>query len=494
MGVSHYDRGLMTHPAPHPWKAALALRWTVLRRRYVSPLELVILGVVTVLAYLVGKEAAENQLLLGYLPAALSALFLAWTLAGARLARRLLYTARELPLLVPSGVHPRLLVRLRLVELLALNAVALVPMTAVLVGIAVARGRAPSPLLLAAPPPTALGLAATSLILGWASAQLGRAGPALLLLLGGGAAAVAALVPGALAPALAFPGSPGWAWTQAGDGQPLALASLLAWALPAAGLAVALGQRGFGEAVDRAARRATGRPGPLWPLLGLVTRPLGQRGGALVRRDLTLLARGSFVRGVVILALLPASLGIVGIVAHDGNSKDWHAELVGLLVVGVAASAAGFLFGVDFPRARRGQLLLERVQPLRGRTVLLSRWLPAATYGLLLACGAALVIAGAPKGPIARQALPTLLGAALVAAAVSHHAVSYGLRSETSLDPAEAAAYPMNGGVVLIVLAVLVAIHPALILAYPVIWLGFVRSAIRRWETAEVETSHEAAA
>jgi hypothetical protein len=68
------------------------------------------------------------------------------------------------------------------------------------------------------------------------------------------------------------------------------------------------------------------------------------------------------------------------------------------------------------------------------------------------------------------------------------------MRSEAQLDPAEAAAYPLNGGVVVVVFAGLILWNPLGVLAYPLIWFGFSKAAMSRWETAEVESTHGAAA
>ena len=72
--------------------------------------------------------------------------------------------------------------------------------------------------------------------------------------------------------------------------------------------------------------------------------------------------------------------------------------------------------------------------------------------------------------------------------------LTYGLRSEAKLDSADAAAYPLNGGIVVILFAGGLLIHPLVALAYPLMWYGFSKRALIRWETAEVESQHQAAA
>lgn len=483
----------MSTAPPSPWRVALTLRWRIWRRRYVSPLEAVVLAVVAGLAFLVGRAAAEQ--LERSLIAAAGTLTVAVALGAATsLARRALFRSRELALLLVHGLPPRDLVRLRALELSAALAAATVPLLAAAAGWAQASDAGPTPALalgLLVLPPALAGLA---LLAGWSLARAGRSarlvgGAALLLALLGGLAA-----PEAARAVLGHPLAPGGALLDLASGRPgLGLLALAALGGAALLLADRLVPRGFGATLDRALPRR--RPGgrAAWRLLGWLSRPLGRQAGALVQRDLALLGRGGFVRGLLILAALPGSLAIVHVVQQDRQLQPWHLVLVGLLVTGVVGAAAGFLFGVDFPRARRGCLVLERTQPLRARAVLLSRWVPAALYAGAVAGGAALIMLGAPRPQLAAQALTFLPGGLLIAAITSHHAVAYGMRGETQLDPAEAAAYPFNGAVVVILFALGLAIHPLAALGY-VLWAGFVTSALRRWERAEVETSHGAAA
>ncbi len=481
----------MSDSPPEPWQVVLALRWRVWRRRHVSPLEAVVLLAVCGLAFLVGRAAGE-RLDPTLAAAAVTAGLLLVVATGVAAGRQLLFRSRELTLLLTHGLTPRTLVRVRALELTGVLAAALAPLLAAVAGHAKARGGGPSPLLALALLALPVACAGLGLVGGWLIARRPRLAQAALL------AALAATASSAVwPPALRAVGhalAPGGALLELAAGRPpLGLVLVLALG----GLALLLADRAipptFAVTLDRAVPRR--RQGALlpWRLLGVLARPLGRQAGALLQRDLALLGRGGFARGLVILALLPLALGIVHLVQQDRQLRGWHLQLVGLLVSGVVASAAGFLFGVDFPRARRGCLVLERTSPLRARAVLLSRWIPAALYAGAIALGAAALMAAATRSELARQALPFLPKGLLIAAIVSHHAVTYGLRSEAALDPAEAAAYPLNGAVVVILFALALLVHPLGALGY-LLWAGFIGQALRRWEVAEVETPHGAAA
>lgn len=473
------------------------MRWRVLRRRYVSPLEAVALLVVSGLAWLLGQELGE-QLARGIEPlgAGMTLVLLAFAAAGTRLAGRLLYGSRELVLLISHGLPPRALVRLRALELCVLFLVVLVPLGTCLAGAMVSQGLTVSMALVGVAVLLAPSLACMALAGAWVASRLGRrvtaAGTITLCL---GLIGVWIHDPAGFVAIVGHPSGPGGVVLEAASGGSLlalpALAGFLVLAYPLLERLIPLR---FGESLDQGSRRSGRTSLGSWRLLGRLLRPLGGQAAALLQRDLTLLLRGGFLRGAIILAALPATLGIVFVVLQDKKLQPWHMQLMGLLLTGIIASASGFLFGVDFPRARRGCLLLERTQPLRGRAVLVSRWAPAAAYALLLVGGIAWVMTTSDRSALARRAWSFLPGGLLMALIVSHHAVAYGMRSETKLDPAEAAAYPMNGGVLIILFGIALLIHPLSALAYPLLWFGFARDAMRRWETAEVEATHEAAA
>ena len=488
---------MTTSGPPHtttPLRVALALRWRIWRRRFVSPLEGVLLAIACGVAWLAGGALGariddDGALLRTGATLATVAIALAATVMG----RQGLFRARELSLLLAHGLTPRDLVRVRAVELLALLAVAAAPATLLLGAALGPRASAPG-LLVASVAALGLGLTGLALIAAWAWAALGARTARLVPVAGVALAALGvALVPRPLS-LLAHPWTPGGALVAAAGGVwsvPLVLLAGAAGLLLVAGFLV---PRGFAARLDHAASRP-GRASPLlWKAANLPGLLLGGQARALLRRDLTLLLRGAFPRGLVILALLPLSLFILHAAPADPRISAWHLELIALLLTGVVSAGAGFLFGVDFPRARRARLVLERTQPLRGRPVLLSRWAPAVGYTSLFAAAAAVVVANAPRAPLTAAAGEVLLGSALMGLIVSHHAVTYGMRSETRLDPAEAAAYPLNGGVLVILFALGLLISPLAALAYPLIWFQFAADAVRRWETAEVELVHQAAA
>lgn len=467
----------------------------MLRRRFVSPLEATILLVVTGLAYLVGRQLGARLTDEVLLSSGLSALLVGATLAGSRVAHSLLYGARELALLIPNGVAPRTLVRVRMLECIAFGTLALFPVVGFVAGATLGQGRLLSPLVAAAAPLYGAGLAGVSLLGAWVFAQLPRRVPgAGVVLLGIGVAIAGFTVPALLKTALSHTASPGGALVALAGGHALGLVAPLACGLAALFAVDLVVARGYSRGIDRASERKVATVGGLWAILRVALRPLGQQAAALLTRDLALIARGGFPRGVVILSALPLSLIVVRLAATDSATRDWHLQFVGLLLAGVLGSAAGFLFGVDFPRARRGCLLLERSQPVRARAVLLSRWLPAIVYGGALVLVIAGIVASADRASLARQ-WGACLGKGLLAVVItSHHAVVYGMRSEAQLDPAEAAAYPLNGGVVVVLFALLLLWSPLGALAYPLVWFGFAKAAMTRWEIAEIESMHGAAA
>jgi hypothetical protein len=482
---------------PSVGRAALALRWTILRRRYVSPLEVVVLLAVSGLCFAVGKEGARI-VPPPWVDAGLSVAISVWVAAQLGVARRLLYGARELALLVPSGLPPRTLVRLRLLELVALNAVACVPAMAFVVGARVGAARAVSPALALAPLAFAPACGALALLGGW----LDRAARLVLLPALALCGLSFALAPARFVAVAAHPLLPGGALTGLADGRAAGAGLWLGVSLAAVLLALSLVARGFARGLDRAGKRPVGRHRAIEPALRALLAPLGAQAGALLRRDLLLVARGGFWRGVIICACMPLALAVVPVLGGESATSPFQLQLASLLVCGVISAGAGFLFGVDFPRARRDALLLERTQPVRARAVLLSRWVPAALYGVLVAGACALLVANLDvlhgeaftHTRLLRQAGPVLFSGSLLALIATHHAVTYGLRSESQLDPTEAAAYPLNGGVVVVLFAFALALRPWTALAYPLLWFTFTRRALRRWETAEVDAPHQAAA
>ncbi|MEZ6186973.1 MAG: hypothetical protein R3F62_18440 [Planctomycetota bacterium] len=460
--------------------ALLRLRLSILRRRYGSPLELVVLAGLCWVAWVAGSAAAERGLPPAWASRGLSAGWLALAGALSLIQRRQLYTARELDLLLPSGVSARQLVALRGVEgaLLALAGTALP--VACAAGYARAQGLSLGPAiagwwLLSAPL-----LAALSLLGAWALAG-GLGARAAGVLAAAGVAALALLGPG-----------PGPALGSALRGELLGLGTTGGAAALLAALALLVVPRGAAERRARG-RRVRGQASPLlWRLAALPSRLLPASVGALVRRDLVVLARGGFPRGRLIACLLPAALLLLPVAGSDESLEGWQLSLLTLMFVGVLGTAAGFLFGVDLPRAREGWRLLERVQPLSGGAVLLSRWALAATYAMGLTAVAVAWVAqaeGAPPWP------RVAAGAALLTLATTFDAVAFGLRCEARGSLVEATAYPLRGGVVAVGFALAAQIHPLLVGLYPL--LGFAAEARRSaalWLRAECTSDHQAAA
>ncbi|MGE0712296.1 MAG: hypothetical protein AB7N76_32690 [Planctomycetota bacterium] len=493
-------------PAPadeqgHRLRAAFAIRLLVLRRRYGSPLELVALLVSCLLASWLGQKL-QARLPAGpdagtsaaaVAAAALSALLALGLPFCAAAGERALYRRRELTLLLANGLGPAQLVRLRARELLLVGApLALLPL-ALASGLAGAR----SPLLLLAVPPLALGLAGAALAGGWLWGGLGAgARRALLLGLALAALALIAAAPRQVVAALGHEALPGHTLLELARGR-LAPAALVWAALAAAAppLGLWLAPSGYGARLDRAAPRPSRSRGALaGRALAALLAPLGAQAAALARRDLLLILRGGFVRGALILVALPAAAAVVPAAAADPGLTGWQLRLAALLVCGVMSAGAGFLFGVDFPLARRGQLVVERTQPLRARAVLRSRWAPAAAYAGALVLLVSAAVAAQARPALAREA-PGVLGAGLLLALlVTHHAVSFGMYGEAEANPAESGGYPFVGGTVVVLFGLGVAGHWGVAALYPLLWFGYTRRALARWERAEVIVAHGAGA
>ena len=461
--------------------ALLRLRLTILRRRYGSPLEAVVLLGLCWLAWIGGGAAAGRNLPPAWAALAFSLGWAALAAALAFLLRRQLYAAREIELLLPAGVTARALVGVRAVEASLLALAATAP------GVSCAAGYAAALELPPALWATALwwlaggvALAATSLLLAWALAG-GPLGAAL------GAAALGGL--GWLGVAELGPGR--WLGAAfAGDGVSLAVTA--GAAALAAGVALLLVPLGAAQRRARS-RKVSGRASAgLWTLAGWLTRPLPGPVGALVRRDLIVLARGGFPRGRVIACALPLALLLLPVAGSDPTLEGWQLSLMTLMFVGVLGTAAGFLFGVDLPRARERWRQLERVQPVSGGSVLLGRWALAAAYAALLATIAVVWVARVEAAPPWPR---VALGAALLTLVTSFDAVAFGLRCEARNSLVEATGYPLRGGVVAVGFALAAQVHPLWVGLYPL--LGFAAEARRAtvlWLRAECTTDHQAAA
>lgn len=484
-----------------PLRAALALRFLVLKRRYGSPLEAVALGVVCLLAGWLGGKAA-TRISPQLAAAALSLGVFGLGVVGFRGAWQLLYRRKELVLLLANGLSHRGLIALRLCEL-SLGLILLsLPLLAGARGLLLGGGALTvSPALWLCALPVGVGSAGLGLVSAWAVAR-GSAGLRRVLGLGALGLLIAAMglasaqdVAGAgwLRALLVGAWAPGPALVRVAQGQlaPLAAGAGLSLALALAALALAW--RGHGERLDRSAPRGAGRASLAWVGAALAKAWPGPA-GALARRDLLLVLRGAAPRAWFILGGLPLSLALVPAFASDTTLLPWQLRLATLLLIGSLAAAAGFLFGVDLPLTRRSRLILERTQALRAWQVLVSRWVCAGALASLLATGATLAVASLGQPKLAAEALTVLAGGLPLALLVTHHAVTFGLRGEAEANPAEASGYPFTGGVVVLGFALLLTFHWATALLYPLGWLGFTRQAMVIWERSEVANLPEAAA
>jgi hypothetical protein len=383
----------------------------------------------------------------------------------------------------------------------------LIPTTACLAGVADARGDSFPWLLALCCPLLAMALGVGTLLVGWlhgalirprwlyvgAVAALGAAG------WWGSAAARPPWIRGALA-------WPGELVLGLADGTSL-WGALVASLLASLGLGLAaLGiPPGHSRVVDRTGVRSTLQHRRLWPVLGVLLKPLGRTSASILQRDLAVLLRGGFLRGSLILAGLPGVLLVFRAVLTDKSLKPWQAELAALLIAGLVASAVGYVFGVDYPRARVGTLVLERTQPVRGRQALVARWAPGFLYSALLVGGLASVLALAPRSSLASQAGPFLFSGLLLALLITHDAAAFGLRVEAAGPAADAdtAGYPLRGGTLIVVLAVVFLIagkagfvaRLAAVLVYPLLgYMTYAGQAERLWERAEVDVRHPSGA
>ncbi|MBL4845412.1 MAG: hypothetical protein JKY65_07800 [Planctomycetes bacterium] len=474
--------------------AVLRLRLRILRRRYGSPFEAVLLLVVSLLAsWLLGKAATKIPTEL--LSAALSAACLATLGVAIRAGWFLLYRSKELVLLLTQGVERRTLVAARLIELSLGATLLLIPLLAGVRGFHVATvGTEADPFLWLAGLLLGPALAATGLLAACALASLSSGPRRALTVLGVCSLFVLVGVsPGGLQALLLGPLAPGPVLLGLAAGEGRILAPLLIATLALAFSSLALAFRGHEARRDRAAPRTGDRVGSPWlarALRRLLPAPLG----ALAARDLTLVLRGAAPRAWLILFGLPFALALVPAFAADETIQPWQMRFAVLLLIGIMASASGFLFGVDLPLTRRGCMILERTQPLRGWQVHASRWGCAASYALLLTLGAAIIVARVPRPELALQAGHVLTSGVPLALLVTHHAITFGMRGEAEANPAEASGYPFTGGVVVLGFAFMLAFHWAAAVLYVMVWSGFTRRALVIWERSEVADQPEAAA
>jgi hypothetical protein len=411
-------------------------------------------------------------------------------LLAIRLGEGLLYRRRELVLLFVAGLGPKDLVRLRAVEMSVVATLLSLPLLSAVAGLGSQR---PSPLLWAAAPVLGLSLGGWALVSGWAWAGLSVGVRRLVVLALGVLVVLGVANLRVVGPWLGQAFTPGAALLALGRGE---LATAWPWGVGAIVLGVAgvsLAGLRYGERLDRAAPRPSRATGG-GRLLGVLLRPLGQQCAALARRDILLIARGGFLRGALILLFLPASLVVVPLAAEDPQLTGWQLRLAALLVTGIVAAGAGFLFGVDFPFTRRQQLLLERTQPLEARAVLRSRWVLAAGYAAALAFAISGLVALQERPVLAREAPGVLLAGLLLVAIVTHHAIAFGMHGEAEAHPAEATGYPFTGGTVVVLFGLGLTAHWSLAVLYPLMWGGFTGRAMRRWEQSEVLAGHGAAA
>ncbi|MBX3472469.1 MAG: hypothetical protein KF878_36925, partial [Planctomycetes bacterium] len=205
---------------------------------------------------------------------------------------------------------------------------------------------------------------------------------------------------------------------------------------------------------------------------------------------------GALPRGLVVLAALPLLAAAVVVAARgDRTLSPWSVELVALLVVGVLAAAAGFLFGVDLPRARRVQLVLERTSALPGALVLRARATGAVLGALPALVAAAAAVAVDPDPARAGLAGAVLLKGLVLVVCVAHDAAGYGLRGECAGDPALATGYPLRVAPLVGVLAFGLLFHVLLGALYLLFgWHGEAARSARRWELDEVQPERAQAA
>jgi hypothetical protein len=477
-------------------RAALALRARVLARRHGTPLDaLLVLGTI-VLAWLAGRTLAQA---LGERPGAFALLALAVALPpGALLAHRSLYRARELPLLLAQPLSARDLVLVRLVELSAAALVVLALLAALLAGASPEASVAGAVLatVLAAPL-----VASAQLLLAWLfrivagrSPWPGRALVATAALLATGGVVLGLLSPGvtrdlalAVARPLEDPLLPGGAFAALVSGHAAPGLALAGWAALASALALALVPLRHGELLDAAAGRPARALRLAFPVLAVFTFPLPRASGAMVRRDVALLLRGAFARGVLVLLGLPLGLVVFAGAANDPRLEPDLARLAAVMTAGALASVTSFLFGIDFPRVRLSKLVLERAQPVRGRDVLIARTFEAAVPGVLLALGLAWV-ASRGRPAVADEALDIALAAALLALACAHHGAAFGMRGEAAGAAGDfivSAGFPVSAGFLALVGAIAFTISPWLALAYPLIYGRAGSDAALAWERAE---------
>ncbi len=488
-------------------RALLVLRGTLLWRRHGTPFDAIVLALTLGGGWVAGRTLGREVPEAAGPAAGLLALALFASL-GAGLAfgaYRLLYRARELALLLAQPVGERALVVARLVELVLSSALILA------VGAAVLGGAGERVSILGVTLAVLLGgllLGASGLLGAWGFASWARAWPRAVratsgvLWLTGAGVFLAALasphesraVARALALALDTPLQPGASFVALVRGlDPVAFGALALEAAFATGLALALVPRGLGAAIDAASARPSSERGLAYRIAGLVAAPLPGPARALVRRDLALLARGAFPRGLLVLALLPLGLLVFREATLDKKlAQENLVELAALFVEGLLASVAAFLFAVDYPRERAPRLVWERAQPLSGRHVLWARAYEAALPSVALALALGAIAAFGPP-QVADDAPRIALACTLLGLLCAHHGAAFGLEMEgTGGEIAAAAGFPMAAGFLAVAGALALGITDATsgfpwgAGLYLVVYRGLGARAAQSWERAEV--------
>jgi len=398
----------------------LAHRWRLFRRRAGNPLSLLIGGgMLWIVHHLIGRMKPHWPLTIAEtLSIGLGLLMLLSIGLGWQRIRR---TEQENDFYLLLPIPPRALCRLWLIEL----------------GVA---------LLL---PTLALCVALWRLTYAWPSALTPLAWLPGIVGIGLIAGLLPAVAPLALACcALALTGA-----------NPLIAGLLLAAILP---LTLRLFERRFRQSYSHRRQSGRVRQHVGSQLIATLLRPLPRPMRALLLADILFVARGSFIRGRVALALmLPVPLTYL---AWPIPARLAHAPLViSSMLLTFILAGVGYVLGADLSLAEKPHLPLKRLTPVSGKTVWWGRQLltlVACAFYTALLCG----VLGWRHGAAALPLLPVMLIIMLV---VSSYTVAFSLAVSGQVDMTAASSIAF-GAVVMAFLALTIYLWmPLLLLAYP---------------------------
>jgi hypothetical protein len=95
-----------------------------------------------------------------------------------------------------------------------------------------------------------------------------------------------------------------------------------------------------------------------------------------------------------------------------------------------------------------------------------------------------------PRPSYAAEAPDVFLGAALLSIMLGHHGATYGLLAEAQAvdSAAQAQAYAVLAGTIVVVFGIVLSIHPLTAVVYPILYGSMTSNVVKKWERSEVTT------